>query len=373
MNLSGNIGEWSEVYALFKLLSDGVMYHGDKDLNKISDLMYPIISIIRDNIYYNLDNDERKVIIKSSNGEIYTKIPIKEFTENAKILLDKIKAKREIKYSITSSEKPKRAFEVPEISNFRKVAKVESIKASPLHKADIVIVVHDEIIGSDPTLGFSIKSQLGGASSLLNAEKSTNFIYEVRPYLSEDKINEINAIKKQSERIDAIYNLGSNLTYVRLEPTDGIDSIFECNLVNIDSSMPAILANMLLYYYSGIATKVQDISNRMTSDNPLKFNMKYHHSYYEVKIKRLLVDIALGMTPQELWNEVYEANGGYIVVKRDGEIVCYHLYNRNDFEDYLFCNTKMETPSRSRYKFGFIYNENGHQFIKLNLQIRFIK
>ena len=30
-----------------------------------------------------------------------------------------------------------------------------------------------------PTLGFSIKSQLGGVSTLLNAGKTTNFVYEI--------------------------------------------------------------------------------------------------------------------------------------------------------------------------------------------------
>ena len=45
--IKGNKGEWSEVYALFKLLSEGKLYAGDKDLNKIPNLIYPIISILR--------------------------------------------------------------------------------------------------------------------------------------------------------------------------------------------------------------------------------------------------------------------------------------------------------------------------------------
>lgn len=45
--ITANKGEWSEVYALFKLLSEGKLYAGDKDLNKIPNLIYPIISILR--------------------------------------------------------------------------------------------------------------------------------------------------------------------------------------------------------------------------------------------------------------------------------------------------------------------------------------
>ena len=47
MALTGNKGEWSEIYALFKLLGDGVVYAGDQNLNKIQDLFYPIIMILR--------------------------------------------------------------------------------------------------------------------------------------------------------------------------------------------------------------------------------------------------------------------------------------------------------------------------------------
>ena len=33
--LTGNKGEWSEIYALFKLLGEKTIFAGDADLNKI--------------------------------------------------------------------------------------------------------------------------------------------------------------------------------------------------------------------------------------------------------------------------------------------------------------------------------------------------
>ena len=36
-------------------------------------------------------------------------------------------------------------------------------------------------------------------------------------------------------------------------------------------------------------------------------------------------------------------------------------------------NTKLETASSTRHGFGEIYEESGHLYINLNLQIRFIK
>ena len=47
MALTGNKGEWSEIYTLLKLLGEGKVYAGDQNLNKIQDLFYPIIMILR--------------------------------------------------------------------------------------------------------------------------------------------------------------------------------------------------------------------------------------------------------------------------------------------------------------------------------------
>ena len=48
--------------------------------------------------------------------------------------------------------------------------------------------------------------------------------------------------------------------------------------------------------------------------------------------------------------------------------------DQNDVEDYLYCNTRFERASRSRYKYGNLFRgEDGNVYIRLNLQIRFKK
>lgn len=79
------------------------------------------------------------------------------------------------------------------------------------------------------------------------------------------------------------------------------------------------------------------------------------------------------MVSDTLWTGDYEATGGYIIVKEDGDIVYYHIYNHNAFMNYIFNNTCFDTPSQSRHKFGKIYEECGYQKLKLNVQIRFVK
>lgn len=77
------------------------------------------------------------------------------------------------------------------------------------------------------------------------------------------------------------------------------------------------------------------------------------------------------MKPAIIWDGIDEASGGYIIVTKQGDILAYHIYNRNYFEEYLLNNTKYETVSTSRHGFGEVYSEVGEDFIKLNLQIRF--
>ena len=75
--------------------------------------------------------------------------------------------------------------------------------------------------------------------------------------------------------------------------------------------------------------------------------------------------------PSKVWGGNYDATGGYLIVKQDGEVLCYHIYNKNEFENYLFNNTKLETASSERHSFGKIYKSGIDFYIKLNLQIRF--
>jgi hypothetical protein len=90
-------------------------------------------------------------------------------------------------------------------------------------------------------------------------------------------------------------------------------------------------------------------------------------------MKNFLCAIALGMVPNAEWNGTDKARGGYIIVKESGEVVCYHLYNRDEFMEYLYRNTKLDSPGTSRHGYGVIYEEDGLKKIKYNLQIRFIK
>lgn len=364
--IKGNKGEWSEIYTLLKIISDKKLFGGDSDLNKIEGLIFPIIKILRDesNGSYEYHYKSDLVIVKGINEEF--RIPIVEFHEKSALLLSKLQ------------ETTSRTFSIPEIEKFINSFNCASIKAKSSVKSDIRIVIHDQRTGTTPELGFSIKSQLGGASTLLNAGKTTNFIYKIiNKQLSNKEVNFINSLyktrgKKQSKdikgRILTILEYSGNLEFQKLE-----NEIFENNLTLIDSLLPKILAEVVYLFFTSGFSKTVDLVNEISNLNPLHFNLNMNHPFYSYKIKRLLTDIALGMMPSKVWTGKLDTTGGYLVVKEDGEILCYHIYNRNEFEDYLLSNTKLETASSTRHDFGSVYKENNHYYFKLNLQIRFLK
>lgn len=134
------------------------------------------------------------------------------------------------------------------------------------------------------------------------------------------------------------------------------------------------ILNLWYEFIRGEKSEKKSYEGMVAAKNPFGFTGNDIVAFYEHKMKVLLLDAALGMTPSKEWKGRYDANGGYLVVRKDGEIVCYHFYNRNDVEDYLYHNTRFERGSRTRHNFGSLFREeDGHVYIRLNLQIRFKK
>ena len=184
MAITGNKGEWSEIYTLFRLLGDGKVYAGDANLNKL-DLYYPIINVIREEskkYEYRPDTQQHIVVITEDGSELI-RIPMSKFIDESSSLLQTIKTKKNS------------SFAIPDTECFMGQIGCSRLKAASKDKADIHIVIHDLRTQMQPCLGFSIKSQLGSASTLLNAGEATNICYKItNGTMSDGVINQINAI-----------------------------------------------------------------------------------------------------------------------------------------------------------------------------------
>lgn len=360
MPIKGNKGEWSEIYTLFKLLGDGKVHAGDADMNKL-ELYYPILNIIREESrkYEYRPNIDQQIVVVDEDGTEYARLSMERFLQESAHLLHEIKRATE------------RAFSVPQSEHFMNTIGCTKLKAPSRDKADIQIVIHDLRTNMTPQLGFSIKSQLGSPSTLLNPGFPTNITYKVTgTSLTDSDIEEINNIADQVPRMQSLIDRGSTLTYHDID-----HATFKNNLLFMDTCMPQFIASCLLYYcLPNSKATLSYAVGKVAEENPFGFSGGNVLAFYEHKMKVLLLDAALGMTPATEWTGHYDANGGYIVVRKDGEIVCYHFYNRNDVEDYLYNNTRFDRASRERYDFGSLYRgEDGDVYMKLNLQIRFKK
>jgi type II restriction enzyme len=88
-------------------LGDGVLYAADSDLNKIEDLYYPLIAVLREENQQikKYEKSESVINIISAKGEQLLSLPMSEFQAKAELLLSAIK----------NADK---TFAVPDIENF---------------------------------------------------------------------------------------------------------------------------------------------------------------------------------------------------------------------------------------------------------------
>ncbi|MGB4768471.1 MAG: HpaII family restriction endonuclease [Candidatus Saccharimonas sp.] len=352
--LTANKGEWSELYVLFKLFSDNKIKAADMNLQPTDD-EYTFLQIFREDVenrpyIYDLEQDG-VVRILTTNGQLVDVVSTHLLPEKAQRIFETIKA------ADTAT------FALPEAVGLMSEYRLEKIKANSSMKSDIETIIKDKLIAQSKPVGFSIKSQVGGASTLLNASKRTNFTYKVQGFSGDiDEINNIESSRKLRDRLQKIAEVGGVLKFSHVEST-----VFTRNMRVIDSIMPDILASMLVDYYSGQGVTMASLCE-LSGEKALHGLGAAEISY---KVKSFLRAVALGMVPSREWSTYLTAYGGYIIVRDDGMLLCYHLYNDDDFRDYLFNSTKLDTPSTSRHDFGYLYEQDGEVYLKLNLQVRF--
>ena len=350
--MKGNKGEWSELYVLLRLLADGRLYSADEELRKVEDCYLPVLKVLRDEINFNkieYRRSDRKYVTLYLNDARIRTISTAELAEAATTIFDAI-------------ERGSGAFSIDGADAIMSKLECKRIKAGSGDKTDITLQVHDPITNYNRICGYSIKSDLGGAPTLLNASRATNFRYFVGD-MSDDEMHAINAIDTRSKIKDRMRRLDT------LQFVSTVNETFSGNLLFVDSLMEQILSELLpIFYREGIADCTL-LATAIEERNPLHYKRT---GIYRHKLKKFLCAVALGLNPSKQWSGIDEANGGYIIVTESGDVIAYHLYNRDSFETYLLNHTKLETPSTGKHDFASIYvGDDNRKYINLNLQIRF--
>ena len=166
MKLSGNKGEWSELYVLIKLLAEGKIYSAKENLQKNENCWFPILKIFREEKktskieYVSSNKDFVEVYF---NGNFAKRIETSELAKAAGFFYD----------AIVHGE-GEGAFQIDSAASVMENLHCEKIRADSNDKADIKMEIHDPFTNFERICGFSIKSDLGNPPTLFNASQSTN-------------------------------------------------------------------------------------------------------------------------------------------------------------------------------------------------------
>ncbi|MDR0911150.1 MAG: HpaII family restriction endonuclease [Methanobrevibacter sp.] len=361
-----NKGEWSEAYCFCKLLYEGKVHAGDENLRKIENEYYPILKIIKNEIdsYFSNNTDLDLIEIINLNGNIEKSVEKSKFLKISDDILNKI-----------ISEKGS-SFEIPILENFLKGLGFIQFKSSSGNKADLIMEIKDLKTDIEKEYSFSIKSELGSKPTILNASNATNFIYQLDGF-DDFEAENIMKITKQTDkkwlkiRIAKILELVKRKNY-KLKFIKAENSQFENNLKLIDSKLPYLISEILLCFYSHEKlSDIKSLTHHLSEINPLQINENQKFLFYKKNMIELIKASTFYMMPTKPWNGNYDVDGGILTVLKNGNVLLHHIfYNKKQLDEYLFNNTKLETPSSTRYKMGDIYKENENYYFKLNLQIR---
>lgn len=239
--------------------------------------------------------------------------------------------------------------------------------------------IHKSLTGQSAQSNVIPKFAFKKSHNFLNATKLTNFEYKLSKNLPQETVEKINSMRTKTGKVDirrrvkTIEEEGCSLDFFTITPNSDGKSVFLENLILIDSSLPNIIAHLLKLSHVKDTKVLDALTDKLTNDNPLGFPMKSNKKYYEAKIKRFITDVALGMVPSQPWEATPQASG-MLVVKDSGDIDCFHVIYKSALEEYLYHDLKFETASATRHDYGYIYTcEDGNQYFKLNLQLRFIR
>jgi len=353
---SGNVGEWSELYVLSKLIADGGAFGtNDGNLRSQSDFC-DVLEIF---LSGNSTNRESRFKVKLDVTQIFVGDSLVSEVSRSAIgsLCDGF-------FNEIIATDHGSTFE----SSFGKTLLTELCRLSPSassaqRASDLELILIDRWSGSPtPHVGFSIKSQIGSPSTLLNASGATNFEFEI---IAPHGVNPIALTKESINSVQVtVKKLLQNGCEFRFHKMSSAS--FSQNLQMLDSLMVENVASLLINFYGSEESRVDKVSH-------LSFPQKDPGSVQKIfKIKQFLGAVAMGLRPSGVWDGDISKFKGMIVVKKNGDVILYYVHNLTQFQEFLFESVKFEVGSTSRHKFVKVYSSEGRYFIKLNLQIRFM-
>lgn len=354
---AGNVGEWSELYVLGFLLANGGAFAADSNQRPIPSSFYKVLEVFLDG--QNPGSSHKYIILEET---VESLAPDGEAS-----LIERSEIKEAITklFKALTSGAHSKTFSLPEGAELIELLARDRIAApSSQNSHDLELVMLDRVSAQpSPRVGFSIKSQIGQPSTLLNASGATNltFCIESSKPLDPETLLALNSTGLKG-RLDALSSLGGTLRFLDFD-----SSRFKQNLLLLDSRMPEYIAELVMSFYLNKDSTVAGVCNSVFKEGVGQAEQP------RFKVKQFLGAVAMGLRPAQRWDGDITKFKGLILAKLDGDVLFYYLYNINEFQEFLFQSLKFEVASTSRHGFGRIYFEGDQPRIKLNLQVRFVR
>lgn len=352
-----NKGEWSELYCILRLLLD-------KKLNIVNAKMEII-----DNHTFTI----KELLVEEKNKRIkfrYNDQEIAIYHDNCLygILSNDYvqKTSRFLWEELQRKHKQRGAFDIDEMINlFETIGVDDKIKAKATAKNDVRLRSFDSLAKKEKELGYSIKSQLGSAATLLNSSQHTNIKYKVNGISRDNivKINSINSKTKLLDRLNFINELGGKILFESIQSSN-----FNYNLELIDSKLPEALGEVVLNSYIQKTKKLSELFEMSTVFTDSSIAKK--------KLGDFLKAFSFDMVPSKRSTiydtETFEVDGGIIIVKKDSNVYTLDLiYHEDEVVTYLINESKLDSPSSKRYNMLELFEENDEIYFTLNVQVRY--
>tara|TARA_B100001029_G_scaffold4465_1_gene3238 strand:- start:526 stop:1584 length:1059 start_codon:yes stop_codon:yes gene_type:complete len=342
-----NKGEWSETLCLLKILCspNWKIFLGDKEGNstnkhaeveEIKSLESDAVTYVNlSEEYFSLGN---KKVNKSETKEIFDLF---------------------FKEVVDSNENPL-LITNPKIRSFCEAIKIPS-KAPANIKSDLLF----KFLNEDLFEGVSIKSLIAGRPSIINSSSHTRISYSLS--VNEDfDIGEANPKKVKNTKNGPKESSDTKGTVKYIDNktvgwTSSIESdTFRATLKRINPDLPEIIGKLVFYSYLD--------TNR--SFNFLFDNYDFTDEDKE-EFKRFLLIYSSGVMPKEEWDGSDPCKCT-INLSKEGGLVLYRASEENStYEDYLFQNTSLDSPSSRTSGIKDHVIESNNEFkLLLSLNIR---
>lgn len=373
MAIKANKGEWGEPYAAIRILGDGKLYIADESGNKNLMEWMDVLELIRHEtatriVSYKYKKDELAIDIIVNGTQVATFFA-KDFIGTADKLAEEIVQGKGNSFAISEN-----------LSDFLQKIEILHIKAKSVDKSDIFLTISDpraSVVRNH--IGFSIKSEFGHNPTLFNTAKSSAVVYEISN-MNDGLMKQINSMVDEkghvavSDRCDELIRNDCKLKFVGFPVAKKAKCVaFQENLDLINPRLAEVIERMLWNHFFEHETCVdlEVAMERIIQENPCKLTRP--DEKYPYMLKSFLYAAYCGMTASTLWDGNSQVNGGFIKVKRNGEVLAHYALESDAFKSYLYKNCYLEFPSTDEGH-GFyakVYKEGDKYYFRLNFQIRY--